>query len=109
MTPPIVGLGVSVGTKIIVEVVEIRGNCPVYRVGDKMVIKMPELILNETDKVCIHALTAMQTLLQAIARGYSARELGVGERDDEGYVQCPDPGPPYTRGGTVIFKIKRVY
>ena len=49
----------------------------------------------------------MQTIVQALAQGYSAAELGIGETDDEGYVQCPDPGPPYTQGGTVIFMVKR--
>ncbi|MEM3546203.1 MAG: hypothetical protein QXU47_06825 [Candidatus Bathyarchaeia archaeon] len=24
--------------------------------------------------------------------------LGMGLRNDEGYVQCPDPEPPYTKG-----------
>ena len=94
--------------RIEIEVIEIRGRCPVYRKGDRMVIEMPELVLSETSRVCIHALAAMQTLVQALARGYSAKDLGIGEADDEGYVQCPDPGPPYTRGGTVIFRIKRV-
>ncbi len=93
--------------KLIIEVVEVRGKCSVYKPGDRMTVVMPELIIKETDKVCIHAFTAMQTLLQAMARGISARELGIGERDDEGFVQCPDPGPPYTRGGTVIFRIRR--
>ncbi len=94
--------------KLIIEVVKIHGKCPVYKLGDKMVIKMPELVLNETDKVCIHALVAIQTIVQALARGYSAKKLGIGTSDNEGYVQCPDPGPPYTSGGTVVFKIKRM-
>ena len=94
--------------RIIVEAIEIRGKCPVYKVGDKMVIEMPELVVSETDKVCIHAFLAMQTFVQALARGFSAKTLGIGRSDDEGYVQCPDPGPPYTSGGTVIFKIRRI-
>lgn len=94
--------------RIEIEVVDIRGYCPVYNKGDHMIIEMPELILGETSRVCIYALVAMQTLVQALARGYSAKDLGIGETDDEGYAQCPDPGPPYTRGGTVIFRIKRV-
>ena len=93
--------------KLIISVYEIRGKCPVHRVGDRITIEMPMLVLGETDNVCIHALTAMQTILHALARGYSAKELGVGSSDDEAYLQCPDPGPPYTQGGTVIFKIKR--
>ena len=94
--------------RIVIEVVEVRGRCPVYRVGDRMVVEMPELVIRECDRVCIHAFVAMQTFLQALARGYSARDLGIGSRDDEGYVQCPDPGPPYTRGGTVVFRLRRI-
>lgn len=94
--------------KLVISVHEIRGQCLVHRVGDRITIVIPNLVLEETDNVCIHALTAMQTILQALARGYSAKELGVGPSDDEAYLQCPDPGPPYTSGGTVIFKIKRV-
>ena len=45
-----------------------------------MTIKMPELVPKELDKVCIHALTVMQTLLQTIVRGYSARNLGIGQK-----------------------------
>lgn len=94
--------------KLVITVHEIRGYCPVYRVGDRITIVMPNLVLEESDKVCIHALTAIQTILQAMARGYSAEELGVGPSPNEAYLQCPDPGPPYTSGGTVIFKINRI-
>jgi len=94
--------------KIVIEVIKVYGKCPVYSEGDRITIIMPELILAGTDKICIHAFLAMQTFIQALARGFSAKLLGIGKTDDEGYVQCPDPGPPYTEGGRVIFKIKRV-
>ena len=93
-------------SRLVVEVVEIRGRCPVYKVGDKIIIKMP-IIVTEKSKICVHAFTAMQTFLHALARGYSAKKLGIGNKDNEGYVQCPDPGPPYTSGGTVIFRITK--
>ena len=35
---------------------EIRGYCPVYKVGDKIVIDDPEIVLERTDALCIHAL-----------------------------------------------------
>jgi hypothetical protein len=49
----------------------------------------------------------MVALLSAFAHGYSAKELGIGSEENTGYLQCPDPGPPYTHGGTVLFEIKR--
>jgi len=33
----------------------VRGYCPVYKVGDKIVIDDPEIVLEETDALCVHA------------------------------------------------------
>jgi len=38
--------------KLIITAVEIKGNCPVYNIGDKMVIEGPEINLEASDKVC---------------------------------------------------------
>jgi len=46
-------------------------------------------------------------LLIPFLKGASARTLGIGRENDVGYVQCPDPGEPYTCGGAVIFELKR--
>lgn len=48
------------------------------------------------------------SFLSAFSHGTSARGLGMGSRDDERYVQCPDPEPPYTKGGTIVFRLKRL-
>jgi len=56
----------------------------------------------------IHALIAMMNLLSPFIHGVSAKLLGIGKRDDEGYLQCPDSGKPYTCGGTVVFKVRRL-
>jgi hypothetical protein len=34
-------------------------------------------------------------------KGAPVTALGI---DDAGYLRCPDPGQPYTRGGTVVFE-----
>jgi hypothetical protein len=47
----------------------------------------------------------MLTLLAPFLKRVSARTLGIGRVDDMGYVQCPDPGEPYTCGGTVVFEL----
>jgi hypothetical protein len=50
----------------------------------------------------------MLSMLAALARGVSFKDLGLAVQEGNvGYVQCLDPGPPYTAGGTVIFEIKR--
>ena len=96
--------------EVVVEVVEVRGRCAAdYKQGDKFTIKgfyiEPE---KENSRICIHALTAMISLLSPFMHGVSAKLLGIGDKEDEGYLQCPDPGKPYTCGGTVIFKVKRL-
>ena len=95
--------------EVTIEVIEVRGSCALgYKVGDKLIVEgfYIDPTKNEA-KICIHALTSMTSLLSPFLHGVSARVLGIGERDDEGYLQCPDPGKPYTCGGTVIFRVKR--
>ena len=56
----------------------IRGNpthvawpCRVYKVGDKMTIRVPpeEIVVEETDAVCLSALSAIMPLTGALLRG----------------------------------------
>ena len=94
--------------KLILTVKEIRGKCPVHKVGDKIVVESPEIVTAKTDALCVHALGSMLSMLVPLARGVSFKDLGLArEEGNVGYVQCLDPGPPYTPGGTVIFEIKR--
>ena len=93
--------------KIIIEVKEIRGLCPLYKPGDQIILKDFYIDSNHSKNVCIHLLSAASTLLSAFIHGSSAIKLGIGNRDDIGYLQCPDPGPPYTKGGTVVFELRR--
>jgi len=86
---------------------EVRGNCAMsYKPGDCFVVE--RFYISEVGKgICIHALSSMLTLLSPFLKGVSAKVLGIGEQDDVGYVQCPDPGKPYTCGGTVVFELRR--
>jgi len=94
--------------RLIITVKEIRGRCPVFDVGDKIVVEEPRIALEKTDAFCIHALGSMLSMIVALSRGVSFKELGLAkENDNVGYVQCLDPGLPYTFGGTVVFEIKR--
>ena len=94
--------------RLVITVREIRGICPVFDVGNKIVIEEPRIVPKKTDALCIHALGAMLSMIVALSRGVSFKELGLAkEEDDVGYVQCLDPGFPYTPGGTVVFEIKR--
>jgi len=94
--------------KLIIRVKEIRGKCPVFKLGDRITIESPKIVPKETDTVCIHALGSMLTMIVALSRGISFKTLGLAtEEGNVGYVQCLDPGKPYTQGGTVLFEIRR--
>lgn len=92
-----------------VEVVEVRGRCPVYRVGDKVLIDDPEIVLDKTDALCVHALTSLLHYVLILERGGDPVELGLAKPEDRehAYIQCLDPGEPYTHGGTVVFRVQR--
>ena len=94
--------------RLVITVKEIRGDCPVFSIGDRIVIEEPEIVPEKTDALCVHALGSMLSMIIALSRGASFKELGLATGEgDVGYVQCLDPGPPYTPGGTAIFEIRR--
>ena len=93
-----------------IEVVEVRGRCPVHKVGDKIVIDGASIVLDRTDALCIHALSVILHYAVALDEGADPVKLGLTKPEDRenAYVQCVDPWKPYTEGGTVIFRIKRI-
>lgn len=93
--------------RIVIEVKEIHGECPLYHIGDRIILDEFYINTKKSKDICMHAFSAISTILSAFAHGASARELGIGTEEDIGYLQCSDPGPPWTKGGTVLFKIKR--
>jgi uncharacterized repeat protein (TIGR04076 family) len=51
---------VGAGRRVLeIEVVEVRGRCPVHKVGDKIVVAGPKIVLEETDALCTHALSSL--------------------------------------------------
>lgn len=91
-----------------IEVCEVRGICPVYKVGDKMVVDGAKIRLDRTDAVCIHALSTLLHYVVALDGGADPVKLGLSKDKGCAYMQCVDPGQPYTDGGTVIFRCRRV-
>ena len=89
---------------------EIRGKCPVYKVGDRMLIDDPRILVNKTDAICTHALSSLLHYSLVLQEGMDPVKLGLSKREDRqhAYIQCVDPGKPYTDGGTVIFRCGRV-
>jgi len=96
--------------KVTYKVEEIRGECPVYKVGDKIVIESDgvseQLIVEESDAICMRVTDSMWNRLawQSIGDEYLQHLVGtVGECR----IACPHPGKPYTPCGTAIFRINR--
>ena len=93
-----------------IQVIKIRGKCPVFKLGDKIIVDDPEIVLNKTDALCTHALSSLLHYVLILDAGADPVRLGLSKPDDKenSYIQCVDPGAPYTDGGTVIFRIKRL-
>ncbi|MCF8084773.1 MAG: TIGR04076 family protein [Deltaproteobacteria bacterium] len=93
--------------KLRITVKEIRGTCPVYRKGDRIVLDEGyRLNLEETDHVCMHSLSAIMPYYVALYNDVDPRKLGVSRDGKKACVQCLDPCA-YTGGGTVIFEIEK--
>ena len=91
-----------------IEVCEIRGKCPVHKVGDKVVIDGPKIALDKTDAVCVHALSSLLHYVIALDENVDPKKLGLSKERNVAFIQCVDPGEPYTSGGTVVFKCRRI-
>jgi len=93
-----------------IQVCEIRGKCPVHKVGDKIVIDGARIVLEETDAVCVHALSTLLHYTVALDEGADPIKLGLTRMEEKewAYMQCVDPGEPYTHGGTVVFRCRRI-
>ncbi len=89
---------------LIVRVKEIKGRCPVYKVGDEFKIQNGWILRTEFP-ICMHSLASIMPYYNAL-KVLKGGELGLNRNRGEktAYVQCLDPYE-YTDGGTVIFEI----
>lgn len=94
---------------LVITAKKITGKCPVYKENWKTVICGPNIDLEQSDAVCIHALGCLATFSVALRAGIPPSSVGLAKagKDEVAYFQCLDPGPPYTDGGTVLFEVKR--
>ncbi len=90
--------------KVRVKVVKVDGYCPVFSEGDEF--EFEDFFVKKGQKcdICIHALVAISHFLWALAHEHSPEEIGIGE-GRIGHLRCPDPGPPITKGGSVLFEL----
>lgn len=95
--------------KITIEVMDIKGFCPIYKKGDQMVVEGSALNLKETDALCLKAVESWNGMTLVYAKGddEAVKEWEAGE----GWgitLRCPEPGEPYAPHGVVFFRVKRV-
>jgi uncharacterized repeat protein (TIGR04076 family) len=92
-----------------VQILEIKGHCPVYGEGDVFLIQEGyKLMAPEGSALCLHGLASLLTFSAALSRGITPHALGLGpEGSEQAMVQCPDPCER-TGGGTVLFGIRRL-
>ena len=93
-----------------IEVFDVCGYCPVHKVGDRITIEGPRIVPEETDALCVHALSTLLHYVVALDNGVDPVKLGLttSKEKDVAYLQCLDPGKPFTHGGTVIFRCKKL-
>jgi uncharacterized repeat protein (TIGR04076 family) len=89
---------------LIVKIVRICGKCPVYEVGDKFLLREGYKLKSEIP-VCMHSLASLLPYYNALAKGISPKELGLG-KENSIFIQCLDPHD-LTDGGTVIMEISK--
>ncbi len=89
---------------------DIKGQWPVHEVGDKIIIDDPRIIIEKTDNICTQALSTILHYTTILGHDWCPLKLGLtrSEGHEHAYMQCVDPGKPYTEGGTVIFKCKKI-
>ncbi|MBN2259981.1 MAG: TIGR04076 family protein [Clostridiales bacterium] len=56
---------------------EICGKCPVYKVGDKIIVDDPKIMLNKTDALCTHTLSTILHYVLILKAGAKPVKLGL--------------------------------
>ena len=102
--------------RVILEVVEIPGRCPIYSLGDQIVIdphpdeEVSMINLEETDAICTRVLGGALLSYHAWFERAQSRptdaQLNPWQRAlGPDYSKCPMVGPPYSTCGYVLFKV----
>lgn len=93
--------------RLIIKVLKIKGRCPVYKEGNRIVVEEGyRLNLEETDALCLHSLASLMPYYIPLSKGVDPKTLGLAKKGNKAYLQCLDPCE-YTGGGTVIFELTR--
>ena len=83
--------------KVVLTVKEKKGDCPFYDEGDKIVFQGSELLKEESDNLCMYALSSILPYVSALTRETPSEDWINGKET----IQCPDSNRP------IIFEISR--
>ena len=91
-----------------IEIIEVKGHCPTYRVGDHFLIKGGYQIFSNIP-ICLHGLLGLSPYYIPLSRGISPYDLGLSHQDADqlsptAYLQCQDPAH-ITGGSSVVYRI----
>jgi len=75
---------------VLIEVVDIKGHCPVYWKGDTFRIE-EGCKLKAHNLLCMHSLQSLIPYYVPLSSGIDPSDLGLAGRDGAAYVQCLDP------------------
>lgn len=104
------------GYRVICEVTKLNGECPIYNVGDKIVVEpsegdplMSAINPEKSSPVCIRILGTPLMSYCILFQTRTEKEMDDGGLTQKGvyYFKCPEPGEPYTSRGWVQFKMYR--
>ena len=92
--------------KLVVKVKEVKGNCPVYTVGQTFTLEGGYQLVADRP-VCMHSLASLLPHYNAL-RISPPSQWGLASREDpsKACFQCLDP-VGHTGGGTVVFEVSR--
>jgi len=91
--------------RLVVQVKEITGHCPVYHEGDRFVLEEGyRLGRGQNCEICLHSLASLMPYYTALSRGVPPKSIGLCKEGDHAFLQCLDPCR-YTGGGTVVFEV----
>ena len=88
---------------LIIKVIEVKGHCTVYKVGDTFKLKDGYQLVSDKP-LCMHSLASLMPHYNALRISEPSR-WGLGKKD-AAYVQCLDP-LEHTGGGTAVFEITK--
>jgi len=76
---------------------------------NRILIDDPKIVLDKTDALCHHALSTILRYTTILEHDWCPIDFGFTIENDpnHAYMQCVDPGKPFTDGGTVIFRYKK--